>query len=85
MALAATRRQSRHCIFVTHPARQAQRIAHRVCGVAVVPEARSAGARAEVSRMQRKNRGQSAGAVTHQLHQFVIVEIRRSPECSHAR
>ena len=81
--LTAAHRQPGHGVLVAHPARQAQRIAHRHRRIAIMPEPGSARAGPKVGGVQRNNRGQPRGAVTHQLDQLVIIKIGLFPECGH--
>ena len=82
--LATAHGQTGHRVLVTHTARQAQRIAHGVGRIGIVPETRAAGTRPEVSGMERDDRCQTAFRVTYNLYEFVVVEIRFGPECRHA-
>ena len=81
--LAAAHRQVGHGVLVAHPARQPQRIAHRHRRVAIMPEPGSARPWAKLGGMQRNDRGEPRGAVSHQLDQLVIIEIGLFPECGH--
>ncbi len=82
--LAAAHGQSGHGVLVAHAARQPQRIAHRIGGIGIVPEARAPGTGAEMRRMQRDNRGQPALGIAHHMNQFMVIEIRFGPESRHA-
>ena len=82
---AAAHRQAGHGVLVAHAAAQAQRVAHGIVGLRIMPEARTAGARSEMGGVDGDDAGQPRCAVMHQLHELVLVKIRIGPECHRAR
>jgi hypothetical protein len=74
-ALAAAQRQAGHGVFVAHAARQAEGVGQREIVLGIVPEARAAGSRAEMRRVDRDDRLEADCVIREECQLLVRVEI----------